>query len=73
VRFLLAAAFLGWCSLASAEEPVKLTLSLTVEEAMLMVQTLSQLRCQSVSELAVCQKALDLIHSIREQATKQVK
>jgi hypothetical protein len=74
VRVLLALGLLGFASLAQAQEVVpKVTLSITVEQAQLIVQTLGQIGCQNVTQLAVCQQAADLLRDMREQIKAQVK
>jgi hypothetical protein len=71
----LALGLLGFASMAQAQgfgEP-KLTLSVTAEQAMLIVQTLEAIGCQSVKQLVVCQQAVELLRDIREQAKAQGK
>lgn len=75
MRAILALGLLGLASVAQAQglgEP-KLALSVTAEQAMLIVQTLEAIGCQSVKQLVVCQGAIELLHSIREQAKAQGK
>ena len=76
MRAVLALGRLGFASLAQAQglpsEP-KLTLKVTTEEAMLIVQTLGAIGCRNVTELMTCQQAADLLRSIREQVRGQEK
>jgi hypothetical protein len=51
----------------------KVALSLTADQAMMIVQTLGQIQCTTVSTLATCQKAAELLKEIQEQARSQVK
>jgi hypothetical protein len=53
------------------QPPVKLTLS--VEQVQLIVQTLPVIGCQSVAQLIVCQKAVELLAEIKRQTGEQVK
>jgi hypothetical protein len=76
VRAAIALGVLGFASLAQAQDiptQPKLTLSLTVEQAQLIVQTLGAIGCQNVTQLAICQQAVDLLRDIREQAKAQAK
>jgi hypothetical protein len=54
-----------------AAPPIRLTL--TVEEAQLVVETLGSISCQSVRQLAMCNAALALLDKIKAQAREQVK
>ena len=56
---------------ALAEEPPKVTVSMTVEQAQLVVQTLGQIGCQNVTQLVICQQAVELLREMREQIRKQ--
>lgn len=70
------AAFLAGLLLATpvfAEEPPKLNLMVTQEQAQLIVQTLGAIGCQNVTQMAVCQQAVELLKDIREQAKAQLK
>ena len=58
---------------AFAQEPPKVTVSMTVEQAQLVVQTLGQIGCQNVTQMAVCQQAVELLRDMREQLRAQVK
>jgi siroheme synthase len=58
---------------ALAQEPPKVTVSMTVEQAQLVVQTLGQIGCQNVTQMAVCQQAVELLRDMREQLRAQVK
>ncbi len=58
---------------AFAQETPKITLLVTVDQAMLLVQTLGAIGCQNVTQLMVCQQAAELLRDIREQAKLQVK
>ena len=74
MRLVLALGLLGFASLAQAQEVVpKLTLSVTTEQAQLIVQTLGAIVCQNVTQLAICQQAAELLRSLREQIKTQVK
>ena len=81
---LLAFGLLGFASCAQAQEIVppiyralivepKLTLHVTTDQAMLLVQTLGAIGCQNVTQLMVCQQAAELLREIREQAKMQGK
>ena len=81
MRWGLALGFLGFASLAQAQglppadppsEP-KLTVKVTVEQAMLIAQTLGAISCPNVAALTTCQQAADLLRSIKEQAREQQK
>jgi len=61
---------------ALAGEPPKqsapaLTLQLPVPDVALIVQTLGQIRCESVGQLETCNRALAVLRDIKEQAQKQ--
>ena len=75
-HLLFAIGLLGFASCAQAQglasEP-KLTLRITTEQAMLLVQTLGAIGCQNVTQLMVCQQAAELLRDIREQAKMQGK
>ena len=74
MRAALALGLLGFASLAQAQEVApKVTLSITVEQAQLIVQTLGQIGCQNVSQLVICQQAADLLRDMREQIKAQVR
>ena len=73
MRLVLALGLLGFASLAQAQEPLKLTLSVTTEQAQLIVQTLGAIACQNVTQLAVCQQAVELLRDVREQVKAQAK
>ena len=55
--YLAAAIFLGGPALAQELAAPKLTLSVTQEQAMLIVQTLGAIGCGTVTQLMVCQQA----------------
>lgn len=55
---------------AQQVEP-KLKLELSVEDTMLIVQTLGQISCQTVQQLAMCNKAAALLADIQRQAKAQ--
>ncbi len=74
-RAVVALAFLGVASLARAQglpsnEP-KLTLQVTVDQAMLIAQTLGAIACPNVTAMMTCQQAAELLRSIKEQARTQ--
>jgi hypothetical protein len=54
-----------------AQPPVKL--ELTVEQTKLIVETLGAIGCQNVTQLVLCQRAVELLAEIRRQAKEQVK
>lgn len=58
---------------ALAQEPPKLTLSVTTEQAQLVVQTLGQIGCSNVTQLAICQQAVELLRDMRDQIKVQQK
>ena len=62
---------------ALAQQPITgvppLHLEVTVEQAMLIVQTLGAISCQNVTQLAVCQQAVELLRDMREQIKAQGK
>jgi len=62
---------------ALAQQPVTglppLHLEVTVEQAALIVGTLEAIGCQSVKQFVICQQALDLLKSLREQIIAQGK
>lgn len=74
-RLLSAGVLLGLVVSAQAQQPPadasSLTLRVSTEEAMLIVQTLGAIGCQNVTQLAVCQRAADLLKSLREQLKAQ--
>lgn len=69
----LALGLLGFASLAQAQEvgEPKVNLRVSIEQAMLIVQTLGQIGCQNVTQLIICQQAAELLREIREQAKAQ--
>ena len=73
MRWVMALGLLGFASMAQAQEPVepKLTLRVTVDQAMLIAQTLGAIRCGTVAELTMCTAAGELLRSIKEQARGQ--
>jgi hypothetical protein len=54
-----------------AQPPV--TLTLEVEDAMLIVQTLGQIGCQNVQQLTACNRAAALLLKIKDQVKAQGK
>ena len=54
-----------------AQPPV--TLTLEVEDAMLIVQTLGQIGCQNVQQLMVCERAVTLLRKVQDQVKAQQK
>ena len=62
---------------ALAQQPITgvppLHLQVTVEQAQLVVQTLGAIACQNVTQLVVCQQAVELLASLREQIRAQGK
>ncbi len=74
MRIGLVLGLLGFVASAQAQELApKLTLSVTTEQAHLIVQTLGAIGCQNVTQLVVCDQAKELLRAIREQATAQQK
>ena len=64
-----------WPAVASAqlaEEP-KVTVTLTVEQAMLVVQTLGAISCQTVQAMVTCNRALETLRGIQRQVKEQQK
>ena len=60
---------------ALAQQPITgvppLHLEVTVEQAQLIVQTLGAIGCQNVTQLAICQQAVELLRNMREQIKAQ--
>lgn len=54
-----------------AQEQPRLKLDVSVEDAMLIVQTLEAIPCGTVRQIMVCEAALTLLRGIREQAKAQ--
>ena len=71
MRLVLLAAGLLLGGHDALAQDAKLTLQVTTEQAMLIVQTLGAIGCQNVTQLAVCQQAAELLRDIREQAKAQ--
>ncbi len=46
-------------------------LTIEVEDAMLIVQTLGAIGCQNVQQLIVCERARDLLKTIQSQVKAQ--
>ena len=69
VKHLLLAGLLLAPTLAQAQVPV--TLTLQVEDVMLLVQTLGAIGCQNVQQLIVCEQARDLRKKIQDQVKLQ--
>lgn len=53
------------------QPPIRLELS--VEQTKLIVETLGAIGCQNVTQLVLCQHAVELLAEIRRQAKEQVK
>lgn len=75
MRRLILAGFLALALPAGAQElqPQDLTLKVTIEDAMLIAQTLGAIQCGTVTQLAVCQRAAALLRAIQEQAKAHAK
>lgn len=76
MRFLvLGIALLGLASTVQAGElPGKsppVSLKLSVDEAQLIVETLQQIGCQTVGQMATCNLAVQTLKDIREQVIAQ--
>lgn len=70
--FLLGGVLLGLASVAQAQElPKTLDLKLTIEQTMLVTQVLGQVGCTNVTQLAICNRAVELLRSIQEQVKAQ--
>lgn len=74
-RAVLALGFV--CALAAAaraQQPQQdVTLKLSVDQAMLVVETLKQVRCDSVAALILCEKAKAILEAVQAQAREQLK
>ena len=46
---------------------------MTADQAMMIVQTLGQIQCSTVSTMATCQKAAELLKAIQDQAKTQAR
>ena len=67
---------LGLCfSGAQAQQPLppQVHLTVTVEQAQLMVETLGQIGCQNVQQMILCQRAADLLRELQRQVRDQQK
>ena len=67
---------LGLCSTAQAQqslEETRVNLSLTIEQAKLVVETLGQISCQTVAQLQGCDVAKVLLRDIQRQVRDQQK
>ncbi len=75
MRALAVAAMLLLGGPALAQQPITgappLRLEMTTEQAMLIVQTLGAISCPNVTQLAICQQAVELLKSLREQIKGQ--
>lgn len=58
---------------APAGTPPGVSLSLTAEQTRLIVQTLGQIGCQTVTQFTICEEARDLLREIQRQAREQIK
>ncbi len=69
------AALVFCCALFSpaGAQQKPLTLTLEVEQAMLVVETLKAIRCDTVQQLIVCEKAKAILAAIQAQAREQSK
>ena len=54
------------------EQP-KVTLSIEVEQARLIVETLKAIGCGTVAQLMVCNEATELLREMQKQLREQVK
>ena len=77
MRWLFLAGLLlgGHEALAQQQLPAQppVTLTLEVEDAMLIVQTLGQIGCQNVQQLMVCERAVTLLRKVQDQVKAQQK
>ena len=58
-------------SVSAWGQETKITLGITTAQAELIVQTLGQIQCQTVSQMAACFKASDLLKDIQNQVRAQ--
>ena len=74
MRGLIVAAvlLLGGPALAQ-QPPPKVTLSIEVDQARLIVDMLGAINCGTVTQLMVCQQAADLLRQMQAQLRAQVK
>ena len=70
---LAATLLLGGPALAQLEPPTKVTLSIEVEQARLIVETLKAIGCGTVAQMMVCNEAAKLLRDMQEQLREQVK
>lgn len=73
MRTLLLLAFLGAASIAHAQEPASppVTLTLSQDEAQMIVQTLNQISCPTVAALKTCNAAAALVAKVQAQVLAQ--
>lgn len=75
-RLGAAVAGLLLCALSSplgAQQQNPLQLTVTVQQAMLIVETMKAIRCDTVQQMIVCQQAKELLEAIQAQAREQQK
>lgn len=78
LRGIAALVLLGLCvGHAQAQQPLtvppQVHLTLTVDEAKLIVETLGQIGCQNVQQMMLCQSAAVVLRSIQSQVREQQK
>ena len=68
----LVGVLLGFASAQAQEPPAKsVNLRLSIEQAMLVTQVLGQIDCHTVTQMMVCNQAIDLLKTIRDQVKAQ--
>jgi hypothetical protein len=69
---LLGAGIIGGCFPAAyAQQQPAFHLSVTTEQAQLLVQVLGAVSCPTVAQMVTCQKAKELLEAIQQQARDQ--
>ena len=72
IRAALLAGVMSTPALAQQKQP-PVTLTIEVEDAMLIVQTLGAIGCQSVQQLIMCERAVVLLRKVQDQVKAQGK
>ena len=67
------ALLLGGPALAQLERQPKVTLSIEVEQARLIVETLKAINCGTVAQLIICNEAAELLRDMQKQLREQVR
>ena len=80
---VITAILLGLCSTAQAQQLIsdplpltiapRITLSVTIDQAQMVVETLGQIGCQNVQQMMTCQRAAELLRDIQRQVREQQK